>query len=260
MAINPSWVEYQNAVQRRDLAGASDIAESGVRTCVEQGNLKEAGIWQRAVASALYFLGQYELSSAAAQKAIDMQPDEYEQSLAYVMKSSHLIRLEQFVAARECLERALEIAQRYREDFYLWMHLLGTRAGLLKAFGRFEEAIVDWKGAADLLMLQRQYWRAAAYLNNAGLVLTSLERWNEAEEVLNTALGLLRSDPHDHTEACVRDSLGRLYSAAGRYFEAYRELRLAREAFESLGDSMRALKAVTRLDELRQRMKGVQVK
>ena len=184
---------------------------------------------------------------------MELQSDPYERALMYVALGNFMIASADFESAFNLFDDAVKIGDDFRKDVYLWTHLYGSRALAYRRTGDLDKAIIDWEGAAALLREQGQMWRSAGYINNIGFLLIRRGELVEAETRLGEALDLVRQDPHLHTEAIVRDSLGYLYTLMDRHNEAERQLEKSVAIFEKVSDNAQLIGSLLHLSELRQR-------
>lgn len=250
---NNLWGEYEQHLGS-DLTSALRVARRGVRLSTESGDLREAGIWQRAVSNVLYLQGKYKRAAEAARVAIRLQRyDHYQRALSYIALGKMQTFAGEYRSAVAAFRKAVEIGNSFGGDLYLWSHLYVARGILFRRTAKVDRAIIDYEGAFQLFLDQGCYWRAVLCLNNLAVILTEVEQYEEAERRLLEAFDLISRESHRHTEACVNDSFGTLCIRTDRYQEAEWYLRRAEKEFESLGDSSQLTLALIHLSELHER-------
>lgn len=230
------WRVYKRALESGDYSLSTDVAKRGVQVHLEKGDLRHAGIWQRALAAALYYQGRFDDAAASIKAAISSHLDDYERAVSLTTLATIYTHTDRYRSAFATFKRAFELAKSFRCDTYLWTHLYGCRATAFRRVGKTDKAIVDWEGAADLLRGEGYLWRAAYYINNIGFLLTKGGHLEEAEQRLLEALELVEEDPNAYAEAGICDSLGYLYTLKGEEFNAERFLRRSAKILGKLGD------------------------
>src|SRR5215213_7859944 len=197
------WREYHCAIGRGDLPAALSTAARAVSLNRDGGDLRQAGIWQRALSNVLFLQGRYREAVTEGKRALTLHVDNYEKALSLVEVANVQTYTGKYKSAFHYFNRALTAARQYPDDLYLWTHFYGNRALAYNKTGQFDKAIIDWEGAADLLRAHGHLWRAAAYLNNIGYILTTAGHLKEAEQRVLEALELIEEDPHLHTEGVI---------------------------------------------------------
>jgi tetratricopeptide (TPR) repeat protein len=252
--IHNLWREHRQALEAGNLKTALRTARLGVRAYVHADDLKHAGIWQRAVSNVLHLQGQYSGAVREARAALKIQPDIYERGLSLIQLGQMLTCAGRYRAAFTTYDQALEVANRFPKDTYMWTHFFGNRALAYMRTGQIDKSIIEWEGAASLFRSNGQYWRAALYVNNIGFLLLKGGHFREAERRLMEALELIEQDSHLHSEAVVYDSFGCLYTLMGRYGDARVFLRRAIRTFETLPDKAQLASTVLHLSEMHKSM------
>jgi tetratricopeptide (TPR) repeat protein len=230
------WRAYHESLVTGDVQQGLRLASRAVRWHTEAGDLRHAGIWQRAVANTLLLAGKYPESIKEARRAVRLQPDTYEKALGHILLGQVLTNAGRLRAALRNFALAAEHGDRYRDDTYLWSHLYGSRALTFCASGKVDKAIVDWEGAAQLMLEAGYLFRAALFVNSIGYELAKLGALDEAEQRLLEALELVEREPHAYAEACICDSLGYAYTEMRRFKEAERFLRKSAKSFAATSD------------------------
>lgn len=246
------WRDYGSALASGEFDGALKLAEAGVSRHVQEGDLRHAGIWQRAVSRALFYQGRYEDAAQAAKQSVRMLVDRYERAVSLIGVGTAYTHSGRLRAAFAAFHKADETARDFKDDVYLWSHLYGNRALAYERVGKPDKAIIDWEGAAQLFREKGYLWRAAIYVNNIGDLLTKLTKLDDAEQRLLEALELVEGDPHLHTEGLICQSLGRLYALMGQQFNAERFLRKSKRVFEEVGDQDQLIRTLIHFSEFHQ--------
>lgn len=244
------WRQYRVAVDSGDYATALSTAKDSVTFYKQQGDLRHAGIWQRALSTILYFQAEYDDAARAACLSVRMLPDEYEKALSLLSAGLFQTHAGKYKSAFAYFNRAHRIAASYTDDLYLWSHLYGTRAVAYRRTGKIDKAILDWEGSAFLLRRHGQLWRAALVLNNIGFLLTLGGHLKEAEQRVLEAIELIEQDPHLHTEGVIFDSLGYLYTRLNQHGDAERFLKKSIKTFDSIGSKAQEGGSLLHLAEL----------
>lgn len=247
------WRVYGRALEMGDLAFALEVAGRGVEIQTANGDVRHAGIWQRALASALYYQGNFHDAAHAVRIAVTGQPDVYERAVSLVLSGTIYTYSDNYRKAFAAFRRAAELAESFRDDIYLWTHLYGNRAVAFRRVGKLDKAIVDWEGAAKLLREQGHLWRATYYINNIGFLLAKQGELGESEQRLLEALEMVEEDPNAYAEAAICDSLGYLYTLKGEEFNAERFLRRSAKILEKLGDKNQLIGTLLHFSEFYER-------
>lgn len=246
---NNLWREYRSAIQAGDFSLALSVARQGVEVQAVKGDLRHAGIWQRAVSNALFLQGRCHEAISEARRSAKLQPDSYERALSLVALGQMKNSAGLYKAALTEFARAMTIAADHQGDVYLWSHFYANRAFTFCKLGRIDRAIVDWEGAAQLMREAGYGFRAAIYLNNIGFSLAEMASYEEAEQRLLEALELLEQDPHPHTEGLICDSLGYVYTMTDDSVNAERFLRRSAKMFTKLGDNQQLVGTLLHFSE-----------
>jgi tetratricopeptide (TPR) repeat protein len=248
--IGNLWRWYEAARKEENYQSATGIAEQAVTIYRQKGDLRHAGIWQRALGNALYYQGHYRDSAAALRIAVNLQPDRYEKALTLgtlgLAESLSGRRRE----ASSAFSRASRLMKEFPDDVYLWSHFYGMRAVMMDRAGRTDEAIIDWEGAASLLRRNGYLWRAAVYINNIALALINLGSFQEAEERLLQACCLVAEQPNSYGEGLIEDTFGYLCMLEGRYVEAEAHLERSASLFRSSGNTTQLVEALLHLTDV----------
>lgn len=247
-----SWREYHSAIGRGDFRTAMSTAQQAVSINRDIGDLRHAGIWQRALSNVLFLQGRHREAVKEGKRALKMHVDNYERALSLVEVANVQTYTGKYKSAFAYFNQALLVAREYPDDVYLWTHFYGNRALAYNKTGQFDKAIIDWEGAADLMRAQGHLWRAAAYLNNIGYILMTAGHWKEAEQRVLEALELIEEDPHLHTEGVIYDSLGYVYTLMGQHIDAERFLRKSAKILEGLNDKSQLAGTFLHMSELHQ--------
>ncbi len=250
------WRLYHQCLKDGDTNLALKCARRGVHFCSHERDMKQAGIWQRAVANCLFLRGRYEQAVAAARRACDKQPDDFERALSYIQVGAFLPYLDKCDEAFRFFDLAAELMKAFPNDSYLQMHFFGARALARRRTGDFVWALIDWEGAAYATRRVGLIWRAAGYINNIGLLFAKMGELESGERRLREALEMLEEDPHPHTEACIKDSLGHVLFLKGDHVNALRLLKAAAESFTKLGDNSQLGPTLFHLAELHEELGG----
>jgi tetratricopeptide (TPR) repeat protein len=203
----------------------------------------------------LFLEGRYREAAKEALLAVSSQPDAYERALSLVAVGQMETYAGRYKRAFVAFEQARQLANQFPEDLYLWTHFFGIRAITYRRTGRFDEAIIDWEGAADMLRSHGHFWRSAAYLNNIGFLLAKMGLLGQAEQKLLEALDLVDREPNPNAEATICDSLGYTYARLGQYINAERFLRKSVRLFEKLTDDAQLVGSLLHLSEFHERIK-----
>jgi tetratricopeptide (TPR) repeat protein len=254
LRINNLWRDYKRALDAGDLKCALSVTKCGAQSCKKEGDLKHAAIWERATSNVFYLQGKYEKAARQAISSAKEQPDKYEKALSFVAVGQMQTFAGKYQSAFYYFREAARLGAEFSNDTYFWTHLYGIRALAYRRTGKFDKAIIDWEGSAELLRQQGQLRRAAAYLNSIGFLLLSGKHVREAEQRLLDALELIEQDPHADTEAAIYDSLGCVYTLMGNYSDAERFLRRAIKVFSTLGNKAQIAGSLLHLSDLHQKM------
>lgn len=244
------WRLFDAAVRSGDNAEAAKVARRGAHLQRKRGDLRHAGIWQRAVANALFQQGLYDDALRECLKSVATLEDDYEKALSLVWAGAISSFKDDFKQAADFFDRAAQLGERYNGDSYLWTHFFGTRALALKRQGLLDRAIVDYEGAIEIVQREGWLWRAAAYTNNLAFLMIDLGRVTEAERRLKHALTLILRDRHPTTEASIYDSLGTLYTLKQDYSKALRFLQKAASAFKRQHNTAELTRTLIKLSDL----------
>lgn len=107
--------------------------------------------------------------------------------------------------------------------------MINNLAGLLRDFGRYEEALTTYRRVDELVraVVPEGHLRRAFPLFGQGATLMALDRPAEAEAPLRQAIAVLQHNRRDNLEAVTRVELGDALAALGREAEAQAEYQLA---------------------------------
>jgi len=121
--------------------------------------------------------------------------------------------------------------------------------------GELEVALTRYRTALHTYRRLGMEGYRAQLLNNLGMLLTDLERWEEAEEAFGEALGLARDRSDVSVETCVEMNRARLQAAQGEWalardhLDSAHELALRADDDRWLGEIFRHYGAIFRETE-----------
>lgn len=155
------WRDFKSALDSMSFDVALQIAIQAATYHVERSNMKLAGMWQRATADVLYRMGRYSEAAGQARLSATVQPDPYEKALSFVAEGQMHTYAGRYKTAMTAFGKAEDLARQFAGDVYLFSHLYGNRAIAYKKIGEFDRAIIEWEGAASLMIEAGHIWRAS---------------------------------------------------------------------------------------------------
>jgi DNA-binding NtrC family response regulator len=247
-------LEYYHRLEARgDLLTAQALAAQMARFYEEREDFKYAGIWYRRSSVSLGFQGNYDEAAAKAEMSAEIQPDLCERALSFIQLADSQYFASKHKAGFIALNKAEEIVRSIPENVFLKAHFYGIKAVTFCCNGDIDQAIINWKNSANLMLQIGPAWRAACQFNCMGFELARHGRLKEAEQQLLRALEYIHRNRHLPTEAGIQDSIGYTYTMMGKYDDAERWLNESARIFENIPDKAQLIGTLLHLSELRER-------